>query len=75
MNTVNLSAGKNKFPGDRFGFSIASREKDDVILIGTTLSRFSERNVVFDFDFYNVIIILVAEDIFRSISYAIIILL
>ena len=34
VNTVILSGGKHSAPGDRFGYSIASRESDEVILIG-----------------------------------------
>ena len=34
VNTVTLSAGKHSAPGDRFGYSIASRESDEVVLIG-----------------------------------------
>ena len=34
VNTVRLTAAKNGFPGDRFGISIATREKDNTVLIG-----------------------------------------
>lgn len=69
VNTVNLSAGKNKFPGDRFGYSIASREKDDVILIGTTFWSFYVEEIWVKFWF----LILIGIT-FRSISRVITIL-
>ena len=34
VNTVRLTAGKGSYPGDRFGYSIATRVKDNSVLIG-----------------------------------------